>query len=278
MAGGVLEKMSGKNINAMLAFLLLSSGFAHAGDIFFFHGTISADDQIEPIDFHIREGFPDDFVDTKEARDSPYAYEMRLSTKDGSTVFSGVQMISFLVYAEPADFEAVNGSDVINLPERELFLKLPYEKSAEVFGIYHGGALIHSLDIPEKLCVGDGECHDYCRGRDDPDCAGLPSVTEPATTATKATGITATTAQTEVCGDLICNPERGESSLTCPVDCPSGSPDGFCDGAGDGVCDPDCNGRDPDCGISYFLGFWPYAALVFILFVVFVIYRRVKSR
>ena len=45
----------------------------------------------------------------------------------------------------------------------------------------------------------------------------------------------------------ICEPEKGENSITAPDECPSGSKDNLCDLKSDGKCDPDCKTGDPDC-------------------------------
>jgi len=84
----------------------------------------------------------------------------------------------------------------------------------------------------------------------------------------------------KICGNGVCEPKRGESTLTCPEDCPSGSPDGYCDKVKDSRCDPDCKGGDdPDCGLAYVSNYWPYLVLFLaLLIVLFIIYKKTRRQ
>ncbi len=120
------------------------------------------------------------------------------------------------------------------------------------------------------------------------DCVSVKVKSPPTTTiSTSTTSVRPTTNTTTilVCNNnTICESDRKENYINCPLDCPSGGQDNYCDGIEDGRCDPDCAvEEDTDCGRTYTPQNTDYTLYV-VLFIIalciilFLVYKRLEGK
>jgi hypothetical protein len=97
-------------------------------------------------------------------------YLLKTVSSDGKDLFTTSIPLQFSAHIDKLDANGKMIQQRVDLKKVVKFIRLPYLQNAQRFEVYHGGRLIFSLDIPEKLCIRDGDCSDYCQNNNDPDC------------------------------------------------------------------------------------------------------------
>jgi len=156
--------MKKKNVWGLALILLAFACTASADQVFIYEVSISKNDSVDLKDFSLIEGK----VNTAQTPAGEYTIKILSATKE---LFTAEIKVSFQTHEDAIDKDGKMHQIPVDLAKVDKFLRLPYSKDATKINLYHKDKLIYSLDIPEKLCVRDGKCSDYCQDKNDLDCA-----------------------------------------------------------------------------------------------------------
>lgn len=160
----LITKMKKKNVGGLALILLAVCCTASADQVFIYEVSISKNDSVNLKDFSLIEGK----VNTAQTPAGEYTIKILSATKE---LFTAEIKVSFQTHEDAIDKDGKMHQIPVDLAKVNKFLRLPYSKDATKINLYHKDTVIYSLDIPEKLCVRDGKCSDYCQDKNDPDCA-----------------------------------------------------------------------------------------------------------
>ncbi len=157
-------KMKKKKVWGLTLILLAVCCTATAEQVYIYEVSISKNDSVELKYFSLTDGK----VNTAPTPAGEYTVKILSATRE---LFAANIPVSFTAQKEMIEKDGKMHGTIVNLTRADKFLRLPYSKDAVRIDLFHGGSVIYSLNIPEKLCVRDGQCSDYCRDKNDPDCA-----------------------------------------------------------------------------------------------------------